>query len=883
MTWLDLSRFQLEDPSALWALLLLPLLVLFRERSTAGHPPWRSFGAMVLRGLALLCLVLAVAQPFEETRRPDRSVAVILDGSASMNEARRKAAGAWVDELETSRGDIPAVYVVAGELPSLHESASDALAALKIPTPAADGSALRGAVELALAHLAPARARELVLLSDGAVNRGDPQPALQVAEVRDIAVHVVPLDARTLVLGVEGLEANQDVFVGDEVQVRARLRSNGEQAVRVELAGERGVVLASAPATAVRGVLPVELTFTPEASGIRDLVLRVKVVGADEVAASQRLRVRVRPRPAALIVGAPQGAAALRVAVAGYEPALQVQAQGTLPKEGLAQWSLIVLLDPDLPGLGSTRIAALRSYVEDGGRLLLTGGTNGLVTDEDVVAPLAEILPVKFPKRKKKQRAPLAVVYCLDNSDSMAGGAKFELAAAALAQSLYLLPESARVGVIGFSDFPAWVTPLGPFGSSAPIIDALAAVKVRGGTSIYHALQAAYDALRDDEAMVKHVVLLSDGQSTTTFARSGDIVTSMKRRDITVSTIAVTKDSDRPEMERISGTGGGRAYFTESFSELPKLFLDEMIQVTRTNKVDESFVVHAVEGSPLLARVPDDVGYPSLEGFVRGEQRAGSALALATGDGRPVLVQGRAGRGQVTLFTSDVGGEWSESWANWDGLAPLWEGVVDSILRPSPPERIELEHQVEGTRARVWFSAVDDLRNPRHDLRVEAVVDSLAADGTTDQTVVQLVAVGPGRTSADIELPRGGAALIRVAAVGVLPSAAQSSPPPSGELLVSLAPTPPLELRGARANRGWLERAAKDTEGLIGPSASELMSRRVSERVERIERWRPPLFLALVLLVLDVGWRRLRRFRGDAARFVQPREEAPRPPDLRQS
>ena len=862
MTWLDLSRFQLAEPSILWAVGLLPLLLLLRERSSAGHPPWRSFGAMVLRGLALLCVVLAAAQPFEETRRPDRSLAVVLDGSASMNEGRRAAARAWVEALESSRGDVPVVYVVSGELPSLHESASDALAALTTPTPVADGSALRGSVELALAHLAPARARELVLLSDGAMNRGDPGPALQVAEVRDISVHVVPLDARTLVLGVEGLKANQDVLVGDKVRVEASLRSNAEQAVRVELVGERGGVLQSIAVTVARGVVPVELSFLAEAAGIRDLKVRVKLDGTDEVAATQRLRVRVRPRPAALIVGAPEGAAALRAAVAGYEPALRVRAQRQLPEEGLSQWSLIVLLDPELPRLGSARIAGLRSYVEDGGRLLVTGGANGLVTDEEVVTPLAEILPVKFPKRKKKQRAPLAVVYCLDTSDSMAGGAKFELAAAALAQSLYLLPESARVGVIGFSDFPAWVAPLEPFRSSGPIIDALAAVKVRGGTSIYHALQTAYDALREDEAMVKHVVLLSDGQSTTTFARSGDIVTSMKRRDITVSTIAVTKDSDRPEMERISGAGGGRAYFTESFAELPKLFLDEMIQVTRTNKVDESFVVHPVDGSPLLSRVPEGTSYPSLEGFVRGEQRAGSELALATGDGRPVLVQGRAGRGQVTLFTSDVGGEWSKSWVNWEGLAPLWEGVVDSILRPSPPERIELEHRVEGTRARVWFSAVDDLRNPRHDLRVEAVVDSLGEDGTKSQEVIPLLPVGPGRTSAEIELPRDGAALVRVAAVGLLPTAIQNAPPPSGELLVSLAPTRPMELRGARANRAWLERAAKDSDGLIGPSAGELMSREVSERVERVERWKSPLLLALILLVMDVGWRRLRRLQS---------------------
>lgn len=855
MSWLDLSRFQLEAPGLLNLVFLLPLLLLFRERSAAGHPPWRSFGAMLLRGLALLALLVAMARPFEETRRPDRSVAVVLDASASVGEARREVAREWVRGLEDGRGEVPAVYVVAGETPSLHARAEDALDAFDASAPAESGTSLRGAMELALAHLPAARARDLVLLSDGAHNRGDPEPALQVAEVRDVSVHPVPLDTRTLSLDIADVSATQDVLAGDEVTVTVAVTGTGDGPALVELfAG--GAAVSRADVTLVDRAATATLTVTPGDAGVLDYVVRVS---AEDVSTRRGLRVRVRPRPSALVVGDTKAAAALRKAVAGYRPALDVRSAASLPTEGLADHSLVVVLDPDLPGMGSARIEALTAYAKGGGRLLITGGANGLVTDEEVVEPLAEVLPVKFPKRKKKQRAPLAVVYCLDSSDSMAGGAKFELAAAALAQSLYLLPESARVGVLGFADFPEWIWPVRSYSASGPIIDALAAVQVKGGTSIFHALQEAYDALREDEALVKHVVLLSDGQSTTTFARSGDIVTSMKKRDITVSTIAVTKDSDRPEMERIAEAGGGRAYYTESFSELPKLFLDEMIQVTRTNKVDESFVVHAVEGSPLLERVPKTLAWPELGGFVRGEQRAGSELALATADGRPVLVQGRVGRGQVTVFTSDVGGAWSEAWADWAGMAPLWEGVVDAILRPEPPERITLETQVEGRRARLWFSAVDDLRNPRHDLRVEAVVDAVDAAGKATRDTLELRPVGPGRSSADVLLPADGAALVRVAAVGVLPGAIDSAPPPSGELVRSLAPRPPPETRGARSNLAWLEKAARVTAGLLNPSPDELLDRPVEERVDRIPRWQPPLLLALVLLVLDVGWRRLRR------------------------
>ncbi len=845
MNWFDLSRFQFDTPAVLWLLVLVPLVGLLRERSVAGHAPWRTLGAMILRGLALIALLLAAAGPFEEQTRPDRSMAVVLDGSASVHALRRDRARAWIQDLEARRGDVRAVFVVAGPVPLLFDDAEGALAAFGT-RPTDQGTDLQAALEVALARLPAARVREVVLLTDGAVTRGTLEPTLRVASARDVPVHVVPLLDRTPLLEVVDVVPTQDLLVGDEVPVQVVVRTNAPgDAELVVTVGDREV--ARAAATLPLGLSEHRLSFVAESAGILDLAVSA---GSQDARADHPARLRVRPRPAALIVG-DKGSDALRAAVRGYEPALDVSAMPSLPEGPYDDWSLVVLLDPNLPALGRERIVALRDYVRDGGRLLVTGGENGLVTDEEVVAPLAAALPVKFPKRKKKQRAPLAVIYCLDTSDSMAGGAKFELAAAALAQSLYLLPDSARVGVIGFADFPTWIVPLDTFVGSANVIDALAAVQVRGGTSIYHALQDGYDALRSDEALVKHVVLLSDGQSTTTFARSGDIVTSMKKRDITVTTIAVTADSDRPEMERISKAGGGRAYYTESFTELPKLFLDEMMEVTRTNKVDESFVVHPVEGSPMLARVPEGTVWPELDGFVRGEQKAGSALALATGDGRPVLVQGRFGRGQVTLFASDIGGSWSDDWVGWKGLAPLWEGTVEAILRPEPPLRVALDVRVEGAQAQLRFSAQDDLKNPRSDLVVEAVVH----DPVGQPREIALLPVGPGRYGVDIGLAQG-ATLLRVSAVGV--DRPGAPPPPGGELLRSVAPTPPEELRGARANEALLRRIAEATNGQSSPAAADLLDRTVAERVDRMPRWTWPLYAALVLLLLDLGWRRIR-------------------------
>jgi len=847
----DLSEWQLREPLVLWALLLLPVLLVLRERATAGVPPWRSFGAMVLRGLAFVALVLAMAQPFREVERPDRSVVFVVDASASLDSARAEAATEWLRAADAARGDAEARWVVAGARLETRSTLDGALSAMEDRAPAAAGTDLRSALEVGLASLPPARHREVVLLSDGAATRGRIDDAVRVAEARDLPVHVVPLGPSSLRAGIVQAVPEQDAALGERATVAVDLVANAAVAGELLLTRDGAEVDRQAVAYGP-GTTSATLSWAPNTSGLSELRVELVVEGdplpEDDVV---DLRVRVRGSPRALVVGAADAASALRAAVSGHRPPLQVTTESALPTGALDDWELIVLLDPDLPSLPAGRHQALRDWVRAGGRLLVTGGERGLVTDEPNVEPLAEILPVRFPKTKKQEQAPLAVVYALDRSDSMAGSAKFELAATGLAQSLQLLPDEARVGILGFSDLVDVVLPLQLNPGPEAAVEALRKVRIQGGTDIFSALTAAFTVLKDDDALVKHVVLLSDGQSTTSFSRHGDIVNALLRRKITVTTIAVSRDSDRQEMERIAEAGGGRSHYAERFRDLPKLFLDELMTVTRTNKVETDFEVLPVAGSPLLADLGEDPVIPNLVGYVRGEQRAGSQLALATADGHPVLVQSRHGRGVVTLLTTDVGGPWSIGWGDWDEHRELWSGTVAALLFPEPSEHLALRTSVEGDRAWVEYDAVDPLRNPRGDLLVEALVDD--ADG---RRAVALPPVGPGRYGAALTLAPG-ASLLRVAAVGT--TSPDSPPPPGGELLASVQPAPPEEVRAATRNPTALEAVARATGGQVDPAPPAIFEREVGQVIQQVDRWPYPLFAALVLLLLDLAWRRVRR------------------------
>ena len=83
-------------------------------------------------------------------------------------------------------------------------------------------------------------------------------------------------------------------------------------------------------------------------------------------------------------------ASTLRKVVSGFVPALEIDAASSLPMPPYAAYRLIVLLNPDRPGLGAARAEGLRSWTRDGGRLLISGGEDGLVTLESLPGVIQE-------------------------------------------------------------------------------------------------------------------------------------------------------------------------------------------------------------------------------------------------------------------------------------------------------------------------------------------------------------------------------------------------------------------------------------------------------------------------------------------------------------
>ena len=71
-----------------------------------------------------------------------------------------------------------------------------------------------------------------------------------------------------------------------------------------------------------------------------------------------------------------------------------------------------------------------------------------------------------------------------------------------------------------------------------------------------------------------------------------------------------------------------------------------------------------------------DTELPSLQGLLGSRRRETAYVPLATPDGDPVLAVWRYGLGKSAVWTSDLGGPWSQEWMPYPNTARLFAQVI---------------------------------------------------------------------------------------------------------------------------------------------------------------------------------------------------------------
>ena len=217
----------------------------------------------------------------------------------------------------------------------------------------------------------------------------------------------------------------------------------------------------------------------------------------------------------------------------------------------------------------------------------------------------------------RETRPRLVLTWVVDNSGSMSGGNRLELARQSLRVLLRELRPDDRVGIVVFSNDSRVLLEPTDVGDGRAIRDALACMGPRGGTNAGSGLQLGYQVAAREWAgdAVNRVILVSDGVANVGITGSGGIleqVAAQVENGIDLTTVGVGMGNYNDVLlEQLADNGNGNYYYVDALPEAEKVFgrrlLGTLATVARDVKIQVEFPVDVVRGYRLIGYENRDV------------------------------------------------------------------------------------------------------------------------------------------------------------------------------------------------------------------------------------------------------------------------------------
>ncbi|MFQ5848223.1 MAG: VWA domain-containing protein [Candidatus Methylomirabilales bacterium] len=753
----------------LWRLLLgLAFVVLCVEFVLAVRRGHRGLLVVLSRGVGLFCLGWALTNP-SLSRAADRlNVLFLWDRSASIPFTEQVRAWEFMRAaLKSKEGrDTAGLISFAGSARVDVPLSRDPDFTRRPDAPLqGEGTELAGALEAALFTLPSAGQSRIVLLSDGHDSRGKVLSEIIAARERGVEVHALPLGVwreGEVLLG--RLSLPREVKEGEAFVLRVIVMSAAESTGRITLS-RNGKFLGAQTVRLAAGKNVFAYQQTVRKGGFHVFQASIDAPG-DVIEANNRalgvVAVRGRPRVLYAEKDREQARHLLKV-LRAQKMAVDLVGPGRIPRDlrTLLSYDTVILSNVSALRLSRAQMELLRKYVRDhGGGLLMLGGEESFGLGGYYHTPVEESLPVTMEARQRLEVPSLAVALVIDRSGSMDTGAgrftKLELAKEAAQLVVELLDRRSEVGVLAFDTAPSWVVPIQPVVDREHLRYEIATIKSGGGTDVFPAVKEAYQRLFQREARLKHLILLSDGQSA-----AGDFASltrRMARDGITVSTVAIGRDADTRLLTDISRWGRGRYYYSDDAQSLPRIFALEAQLASKSAVVEEPFL--PVVTAPLheIVQQIDWRTAPPLGGHVATTARPTAELLLASPQGDPLLAVWRYGLGRSAAFTSDAKARWGVLWLKWKGFPRLFAQLVRWTLRRGQQQELTAGFDRDRDRGVITVEAVD----PRGEFQnfLEARVGVIAPD--KQRMVLDLTQIAPGRYAGTFPLKGEGVYLVGV-------------------------------------------------------------------------------------------------------------------------
>ncbi|USN99244.1 MAG: VWA domain-containing protein [Phycisphaeraceae bacterium] len=907
---------QFDSP---WWLVLIPVLGLaswlIGRKSLAGLGRPTKVAALLARLIVIAALAGALAEPQLRRETDDVAVTVVLDVSRSIPPAEQALIDGYIADIREKADrhtDRLGVVTVARDayVQSLPSHLAESIDRQQIGR--TDATDLAAGLRLAVAVAPDDAATRVLLISDGNETSGSLLTAAEAARAAGVPVDVLPVQYEyPAEVIVEKVVAPANVRGGQTINLSVIATATKRTAGRL-LVTEDGEAVDLDPTSDSMGVT-VELDpgknvlsvpIAPRLPGPRTyeaifepLDVRTssgeRVVG-DSIPENNRASAVtfVGSEGWVLLVGDSEDEVGpIERALDDADLRVHRAVAGRVPDDltAINAYECVVLVNQPAYSYSEAQQETLRRYIHDsGGGLVMIGGPDSFGAGGWIGSPLEDALPVQLDPPQKRQMPMGALAIVLDASGSMGCGVsgtgmdQQQVANEAAVAAVETLSRLDHIAVLSFSGGYRVVVPLMPCADQVQIARRIRSIGPGGGTNMFPAVEAAFRELEKSPAGVKHIIVLSDGQTMGSDSEGFDLALRVANAGGTLSTVAVGDGANDTLLDGMSKRGGGRFYKVNSnqaLVQLPQIFMKEAQTVRR------SLIWEGDPFSPQVVGVPTETmrgisSVPPISGYVVTAPREGlSQITIKAiqqvGDGStetvedPIAAQWQYGLGRVVAFTSDATSRWDAAWMPWAGYRQFWEQQVRWSMRPAGSPNVRVVTEQRGDDTVVIVEALDDRGERLNFANFEARVSKPGGEGAD----LQIRQVGPGRYEGAVPTTQPGAYVVSMQYT----APGHAGPDGSGEPLrgaVQAAITRPFadEFRELGTNTALLRQVAGITGGevLSRDPTADMPWRREGLTMPVATRaiWLALAIASLGLFVADVGIRRVRIDPAGIARAV---------------
>jgi Ca-activated chloride channel family protein len=827
----------LAHPRALYLFAIPAIVLLWSLINVISRREPRRLFAPMMRAIALALIVLALAKPEQVIRTQGAARPVLIDASASITPDMR----AWTVKLLRDdlglRGSDPALMFATMTSP---ERVSRIASAFESGKGCGECGPNGTNLEAALYRLASnpdARGGPAIVVTDGWQNRGEAERAINSVLSAGIRLDIfTPPGARSIPnVALTGLALPPALEKAEPFALGVTIDNLGPAPVSGQITIARdGVPIVQRKVVLPRGSERLDFPVRTETAGLASYRASFKPdnPAQDSYFEDDSLTGWVgvgAQRKVLVLTGSAKDANYLGIVVRrmGLEPTVVTVADG--PWNGsIAGYDAILINNVPSERIAPAAQNAMAAYVNRGGSIAMVGGDASFGLGGYATSPLAPVMPVtmKPPQHKEKKRALILII---DKSGSMGRNDKLTYAKAAAETVTKTLKDNDLIAVIGFDSQPFVVIPLQSVAQSRPYLNQMIDRLVAHGTTyLIPALREAERSLGGSGAQVKHVVIITDGETGGTAEMYYDLVSRMHHDSgATISTIAIGHAANVDLLQAIAKYGGGAYYQTDSPQNLPELFVEDFhAHGGETTMVEKDFVPHSARPDAILKDLAGRA-MPALKGYVSTEIKPNANMSMFVDRGgtrEPVIASWKYGSGKALAVTTDASGRWSGPWVSANVFQPLWDRLL-AWMTPQTAAEPKIDVALGYNSGRINLKLTDYSAQAANASHLATVVVT-RPDGSKGET--PLIENVPGELSGSIEAPAPGNYYFEVRSGA---GKDRKFPP----LAYTVSASVNAEMPRPEPNYGLLEHLASATGGRLNPTADEVatarptIERRVSE------------------------------------------------------